>query len=135
MHWMSVKLPDNFQMREHSWPCRFHIIVYLFSDHLAPFGGQSHSDLIVDYLPYFPSLKLMIQHSPEGFIRIRVLFYIRGHSMVKKNILHSRDFSHIVLFTLQFIKYIVGVSVSDRWCFCINFTWIDNYVTSLILSY
>jgi hypothetical protein len=22
---MSVKLPDNFQMREHSWPCRFHI--------------------------------------------------------------------------------------------------------------
>jgi hypothetical protein len=21
-----VKLPDNFQMREHSWPCRFHII-------------------------------------------------------------------------------------------------------------
>ena len=28
MHWMSVKLPDNFQMREHSWPCRFHIIFY-----------------------------------------------------------------------------------------------------------
>jgi hypothetical protein len=27
MHWMSVKLPDNFQMREHSWPCRFHIIL------------------------------------------------------------------------------------------------------------
>jgi hypothetical protein len=26
MHWMSVKLPDNFQMRKHSWPCRFHII-------------------------------------------------------------------------------------------------------------
>jgi hypothetical protein len=25
MHWTSVKLPDNFQMREHSWPCRFHI--------------------------------------------------------------------------------------------------------------
>jgi len=23
---MSVKLPDNFQMREHSWPCQFHII-------------------------------------------------------------------------------------------------------------
>jgi hypothetical protein len=23
MHWMNVKLPDNFQMREHSWPCRF----------------------------------------------------------------------------------------------------------------
>jgi hypothetical protein len=21
MHWMSVKLPDNIQMREHSWPC------------------------------------------------------------------------------------------------------------------
>ena len=27
MHWMSVKLPDIFQMREHSWPCRFHIKV------------------------------------------------------------------------------------------------------------
>jgi hypothetical protein len=25
LHWMSVKLPDNFQMREHSWACRFHI--------------------------------------------------------------------------------------------------------------
>jgi hypothetical protein len=24
MHW-SVKLPDNFEMCEHSWPCRFHI--------------------------------------------------------------------------------------------------------------
>jgi hypothetical protein len=22
---MSVKLPDNCQIREHSWPCRFHI--------------------------------------------------------------------------------------------------------------
>ena len=30
MQWMSVKLPDNFQMREHSWPCRFHIIRYIF---------------------------------------------------------------------------------------------------------
>jgi hypothetical protein len=27
-HWMSVKLPDNFQMREHSWPCWFHIMHY-----------------------------------------------------------------------------------------------------------
>jgi hypothetical protein len=25
MHWMSVKLADNFQVREHSWPCLFHI--------------------------------------------------------------------------------------------------------------
>jgi hypothetical protein len=23
MHWMSVKLADNFQIREHSWPCLF----------------------------------------------------------------------------------------------------------------
>ena len=36
MHWMSVKLPDNFQMCEHSWPCRFHINYYLlFSTHFA----------------------------------------------------------------------------------------------------
>jgi hypothetical protein len=27
MHWMSVKLADNFQIREHSWPCLFHIKV------------------------------------------------------------------------------------------------------------
>jgi hypothetical protein len=26
MHWMSVKLADNFQIREHSWPCLFHNI-------------------------------------------------------------------------------------------------------------
>ena len=32
MHWMSVKLPDNFQMRKHSWPCRFHIRSYLTWD-------------------------------------------------------------------------------------------------------
>jgi len=25
MHWTSVKLADNFQIREHSWPCLFHI--------------------------------------------------------------------------------------------------------------
>jgi len=25
---MSVKLADNFQIREHSWPCLFHIIMY-----------------------------------------------------------------------------------------------------------
>jgi hypothetical protein len=25
MHWMSVKLADHFQIREHSWPCLFHI--------------------------------------------------------------------------------------------------------------
>jgi len=25
MDWMSVKLPDNFQIREHSRPCLFHI--------------------------------------------------------------------------------------------------------------
>jgi hypothetical protein len=31
MHWMSVKLPDNFQMREHSWPCRFHINLLILS--------------------------------------------------------------------------------------------------------
>jgi hypothetical protein len=23
-----VKLPDNFQIREHSWPCLFHIIIF-----------------------------------------------------------------------------------------------------------
>jgi hypothetical protein len=23
MHWMSVKLADNFQIRKHSWPCLF----------------------------------------------------------------------------------------------------------------
>ena len=27
MHWMSVKLADNFQIRKHSWPCLFHIKV------------------------------------------------------------------------------------------------------------
>jgi hypothetical protein len=26
MHWMSVKLADNFQIREYSWPCLFHNI-------------------------------------------------------------------------------------------------------------
>ena len=35
MHWMSVKLPDNFQMREHSWPCRFHIILGIEDLHVS----------------------------------------------------------------------------------------------------
>jgi len=29
MHWMSVKLADNFQIREHSWPCLFHISIII----------------------------------------------------------------------------------------------------------
>ena len=29
MYWMRVKLQDNCQMREHSWPCRFHIMKYI----------------------------------------------------------------------------------------------------------
>jgi len=28
MHWMSVKLADNFQIRELSWSCRFHITIW-----------------------------------------------------------------------------------------------------------
>ena len=28
MDWMSVKLPDNFQIREHSRPCLFHINLF-----------------------------------------------------------------------------------------------------------
>jgi hypothetical protein len=32
MHWMSVKLPDNFQIREHSWPCLFHINYTLYKN-------------------------------------------------------------------------------------------------------
>jgi len=28
MHWMGVKLADNFQIRKHSWQCLFHIIMY-----------------------------------------------------------------------------------------------------------
>ena len=35
-HWMSVKLPDNFKMREHSWPFRFHIKVYSWYFILGP---------------------------------------------------------------------------------------------------
>ena len=27
-----MKLSDNFQMSEHSWPCRFHITIYLHSE-------------------------------------------------------------------------------------------------------
>jgi hypothetical protein len=30
MHWMSMKLPDNFQIQEHSWPCMFHINIVVF---------------------------------------------------------------------------------------------------------
>jgi predicted DNA-binding protein (MmcQ/YjbR family) len=29
MHWMSVKLADNFQIREHSWPCLFQSYIVL----------------------------------------------------------------------------------------------------------
>jgi hypothetical protein len=29
MHWMSVKLADNFQIREHSWPCLFQSCIVL----------------------------------------------------------------------------------------------------------
>jgi hypothetical protein len=52
MHWMSVKLPDNFQMREHSWPCRFHIIRFMIENKIDshemwkcadPMAGEANS--------------------------------------------------------------------------------------------
>jgi hypothetical protein len=27
VHWMRMKLPDNFHIREHLWPCLFHIMI------------------------------------------------------------------------------------------------------------
>jgi hypothetical protein len=35
MHWMSVKLPDNFQICEHSWPCLFHIKNSLYTNYAS----------------------------------------------------------------------------------------------------
>jgi hypothetical protein len=35
MHWMSVKLPDSFQIREHSWPCLFHIMLQMGTNIMA----------------------------------------------------------------------------------------------------
>jgi hypothetical protein len=32
MYWMSWKLPYNFQIHEHSWPCLFHINRQLLLD-------------------------------------------------------------------------------------------------------
>jgi hypothetical protein len=45
MHWMSVNLPDNFQIREHSLPCLFHIICK-YKDlwqHLFPYNKSNNS--------------------------------------------------------------------------------------------
>ena len=39
--WMRVKLSDNFQMHEHSWPCRFHIIGPMLMDHGMPYPKKN----------------------------------------------------------------------------------------------
>ena len=41
MHWMSVKLSDNFQMREHSWPCRFHTLEIWICGEIRIFSSLS----------------------------------------------------------------------------------------------
>ena len=50
MHWMSVKLPDNFQIREHSWPCRFHINIT--NDNLIDLAITSIQTTIKQYLTF-----------------------------------------------------------------------------------
>ena len=54
---MSGKLPDTFQIREHSWPCLFHIIVIydrlasIFFTHRNHDWGLIHKQI----LHYWPS--------------------------------------------------------------------------------
>jgi hypothetical protein len=58
---MSMKLPDNFQIREHSWPCRFHIII----DNL-----YKYNLLMTIYLLFFQAMHnypLLLLHTGSGF--------------------------------------------------------------------
>ena len=53
-----MKLPDNFQMREHSWPCRFHInLSYSIGSLRMAITNpttqfQREELLMLDYLPF-----------------------------------------------------------------------------------
>ena len=65
MYWMSVKLPDNFRMREHSWPCRFHIILNIIRNFKTPLEKQniSFSLTLVSEKYYFKNLTDLIVKS------------------------------------------------------------------------
>ena len=61
-----MKFPDNFQMREHSWPCRFHIT---FNYHC----GQTIFFVTIEYnnaLYNYPLWILLIDHVYRFVFRI-----------------------------------------------------------------
>ena len=54
IHWMSVKLPDNFQIREHSWPCLFRITCI---KHIN--GGGYRYKLVVKVISHLNSCNIL----------------------------------------------------------------------------
>jgi hypothetical protein len=94
MHWMSVKLPDNFQMREHSWPCRFHIIVerIQISYYLAWRGfmlQQSKNSFIHFEMPWefvgkSTNYKVCVIHRPWMLAHLKIIWQFHAHSVHQK---------------------------------------------------
>jgi hypothetical protein len=97
-----MKLPDNFQMREHSWPCRFHIT---FNYHC----GQTIFFVTIEYnntLYNYPLWILLI----DNVYRFVFFEYIR------RNLKNKHDLKR------------AGVKKNVRPCICLYidsiFTWI-----------
>jgi hypothetical protein len=70
MHWMNVKLADNFQIREYSWPCLFHIMGYdaIMSYYIYIF--------IICIYRHAPSTVTLIQQHKMTFNRTLVAYEI-----------------------------------------------------------
>ena len=110
MHWMSLKLLDNFQICEHSWPCLFHIKLLL-----------SESDV-------------------SCLLRVRSVPFISRAKGCIKFVLHSClvSLSHKVgVFLEEAICYFIYAKFAVMWRLSINTTfrsWGKSHVTCLALG-
>ena len=79
MHWMSVKLPDNFQMREHSWQCRFHIkykILTNSNQQTLSYKFTSHTIAFLSVVLITEMLEICIQTSYDQKVQLILKSYL-----------------------------------------------------------
>ena len=65
-----MKLPDNFQMREHSWPCRFHIILWCF---IQMYMFWYYFGYVYNWCSYYGTFA---EDNPNHYLLLLVMIYI-----------------------------------------------------------
>ena len=92
-----VQLPDNFQMREHSWPCRFHITNYNPVKYIYIYRNEN---------------RRCVKAVSRRFVSYELLPFVIVNVMTLhpwKRTLHSNRNYSVILATLQITSYALGV--------------------------